>query len=257
MAKKRYGLKAVKMGAVEADGGFSTSLLQVGATVSDSAVFTVEKPADTEFSIEESDEPFLVVSKAGKKTVAFSTYDTDVATCMRLFGGTQTTDTDGNAIWQAPDSIPALEMSLELEMVKGGLLRITRAKISASIVWNFGKTKLPQIDIEATILIPEKNGEKTFTFNEKAVDGAVAPSITTQPASDTLEDGDNLIVSVVATGTAPLSYQWKKDGTNIPGATSAMYAKANVASGDAGSYTCVVTNQKGSVTSTAATITVS
>jgi len=60
----------------------------------------------------------------------------------------------------------------------------------------------------------------------------------------------------VASGTAPLSYQWKRNNVNVPGGTSATLNLNGVASGDAGSYTCTVGNSAGSVTSSAATLTV-
>src|SRR5690348_14978731 len=51
----------------------------------------------------------------------------------------------------------------------------------------------------------------------------VAPTITTQPASQTVTAGQTATFSVVASGTAPLSYQWQKNGATISGATSASY----------------------------------
>jgi hypothetical protein len=85
---------------------------------------------------------------------------------------------------------------------------------------------------------------------------AVAPSITTQPASATVTAGSGVTFTVAASGDAPLSYQWQKDGTAISGATSASYTIASAQTGDAGSFTCVVTNSAGSATSNAATLTV-
>ena len=49
------------------------------------------------------------------------------------------------------------------------------------------------------------------------------PSITTQPANQTVSVGQTATFSVTATGTAPLSYQWQKNQVNIAGATSASY----------------------------------
>lgn len=78
------------------------------------------------------------------------------------------------------------------------------------------------------------------------------PVITKQPASLSVLAGANTNLSVTATGESPLSYQWQRNGTNISGATAAVYAIANAQAGDAGNYTVVVTNAVGSVTSTPA-----
>ena len=86
---------------------------------------------------------------------------------------------------------------------------------------------------------------------------SVAPAITTQPANQTVTVGQTVTFSVVATGTAPLSYQWQKGGVNISGGTSASYTTPVTVLSDSGSvYRCVVTNVAGSVTSTGATLTV-
>jgi hypothetical protein len=63
--------------------------------------------------------------------------------------------------------------------------------------------------------------------------------------------------SMVATGSAPLSYQWRKSGTTISGATSASYTTPATAPADSGStFTVVVSNPFGSVTSSPAPLTV-
>lgn len=85
---------------------------------------------------------------------------------------------------------------------------------------------------------------------------ATAPTITTQPVSQTVTVGANVTFSVVATGTAPLSYQWRKDGNPISGATSATLTLNSVSTSDAGTYTVVVSNTAGSATSNPATLTV-
>jgi len=85
----------------------------------------------------------------------------------------------------------------------------------------------------------------------------VAPSITTQPASQTLIAGQTATLSVTATGTSPLSYQWNKNGTAISGATSSAYTTPATTSSDNGAqFTVTVSNSVGTVTSTAATLTV-
>lgn len=84
-------------------------------------------------------------------------------------------------------------------------------------------------------------------------------TITTQPSSQNLTEGDNLSLSVVATSSdgSTLSYQWRKDGTDIAGATSAAYTKAAVAEADEGSYTVIIASSTaGAVVSAAASVVV-
>jgi hypothetical protein len=84
-----------------------------------------------------------------------------------------------------------------------------------------------------------------------------APTITTQPASVTVTTGQTASFSVVASGTAPLSYQWRKNGTNISGATSSSCTTpATVMADNGATFSVVVSNSAGSVTSNEATLTV-
>jgi len=85
---------------------------------------------------------------------------------------------------------------------------------------------------------------------------AGAPEIGTAPASQSLAAGRPLQLFVLAGGSAPLTYQWQKDGAPIAGATRSSYLRANLQAADAGTYTVAVSNAQGSVTSAAAAITV-
>ena len=85
---------------------------------------------------------------------------------------------------------------------------------------------------------------------------ATAPTIITQPISLTVTAGASATFTVNANGSAPLTYQWRRNGTALPGATAATFNIANTANADAASYTVVVANSAGSITSTAATLTV-
>jgi DNA/RNA endonuclease G (NUC1) len=96
------------------------------------------------------------------------------------------------------------------------------------------------------------NEDYTLSFTTAA---PVAPSITTHPASQSVAIGGNVTLSVVAAGTAPFTYQWRKDTQPITNATSSTLTLTNVQAGAAGSYDVVVTNSVSSVTSNAATIT--
>ncbi|HUJ45097.1 MAG TPA: immunoglobulin domain-containing protein, partial [Opitutaceae bacterium] len=85
---------------------------------------------------------------------------------------------------------------------------------------------------------------------------AVAPVFTTQPASQTVTAGTAVTFTAAASGTPAPTYQWRKNGVNIAGATSTAYTIASVASSDAGTYTVVATNSAGSATSNNAVLTV-
>jgi hypothetical protein len=85
----------------------------------------------------------------------------------------------------------------------------------------------------------------------------VAPTITTQPVNQTVTAGQTATFTVVAGGTAPLSYQWQKNGANIAGATATSYTTPATATTDSGStFAVVVSNTAGTVTSNSATLTV-
>jgi len=81
----------------------------------------------------------------------------------------------------------------------------------------------------------------------------VGPSITEHPADQIVCEGDAVVFTVVAEGDG-LSYQWRKDDEEIPGATEASYTIDSAALADVGNYDVVVTNPCGSETSEAATL---
>jgi hypothetical protein len=91
----------------------------------------------------------------------------------------------------------------------------------------------------------------------EAPGAAVAPQITAQPGNQTVSVGTSATYSVMATGSAPLAYQWNMNGSAVAGATGSSYTTAPTVSGDNGArVTVVVTDPAGSVTSSAATLSV-
>src|SRR6266567_2424808 len=109
-----------------------------------------------------------------------------------------------------------------------------------------------------TVLVSNTMGGVTSNAATLTVNSAtLAPSITTQPTSQTVIAGQTASFSVVATGTAPLSYQWQKNGAAISGATSSSYTTPAATTSDNGAqFTAAVSNAAGSVTSDVATLTV-
>ena len=132
-----------------------------------------------------------------------------------------------------------------------------------------GAAATPSSWSDSTIVAPVPSGATTgnvvVTVGGVASNGvsftvtitAVAPSITAQPSNQTVTAGQTATFSVTASGTAPLSYQWQKNGANISGATSSTYATPATTTSDSGStFDVIVSNSAGSVTSNAATLTV-
>ena len=86
--------------------------------------------------------------------------------------------------------------------------------------------------------------------------GAASLEISTQPDSASLNVGEAFQVSVGVTGSPAPTFQWRKDEQPIPGATESSFSIAQVGVDDAGSYTVVVTNSSGSLTSNPAVLTI-
>jgi glucose/arabinose dehydrogenase len=89
------------------------------------------------------------------------------------------------------------------------------------------------------------------------VDSGTAPSISAHPQPVTVPVGGNATFSVSATGSAPLSYRWQRNGADIPGATGSSYTLSGAQAADSGAqFRVIVSNESGSATSNAATLTV-
>jgi len=85
----------------------------------------------------------------------------------------------------------------------------------------------------------------------------IAPAITLQPMAQSVTAGQAANFTVAATGTAPMTYQWSRNGSPIMGATSSLYTTALTAVSDNGSqFTVRVSNTAGNVVSIPATLTV-
>src|SRR2546429_123265 len=132
--------------------------------------------------------------------------------------------------------------------------------ISGATSASYTTPATPSADTRAKFVVVVSNPAGSVTSNAATltVNGAAtAPSITTQPASQTVTVGQTATFTVVATGTAPLSYAWRKNGTAISGATAASYTTpATTSSDNSAQFTVTVSNVAGNVTSNPATLTV-
>ena len=98
------------------------------------------------------------------------------------------------------------------------------------------------------------NGTVDFGVFEFGSSTGGVPSITQQPLSQTVCEGEEAILSVNATGGQPLMYQWFKSGQAINGANENVLTITGTDQSDNGSYVCVVTNGSGAISSQMATL---
>lgn len=126
-------------------------------------------------------------------------------------------------------------------------------ELSGSLLITENQTSTPQMSSASSTSVIMHT--KTVVMAGTGI--SAVPSITGQPASETVSAGQMATFSVTSSGEAPLSYQWSKNGTSIPGARSANYTTAATTASDSGSrYTVEVSNSAGNATSTVATLTV-
>lgn len=124
------------------------------------------------------------------------------------------------------------------------------------------KFRLPQADNQARVKLRFfQAGTASWFFGVDnvglySITGPQLPEITKQPTGGHFSAGSTVTLEVTATGTEPLAYQWRRNGVDIPGATTATYVINNITAAAAGEYTVVVSNAAGAVTSTKAVVTV-
>jgi hypothetical protein len=102
--------------------------------------------------------------------------------------------------------------------------------------------------VKSSTVVIDNELDKTLGLSVKPVVRA-PPTVATQPQDKTVTVGDNVTFTVVATGSAPLVYQWRFNGTNLSRAKSAVLDLKRVTAAQAGLYTVVVSNAVGVVES--------
>ncbi len=200
------------------------------------------------------------LSDAGSYTVAVSNAAGSVTSNAALLIVTSTSTPP--VIVAQPSSFAALVGGrASLTVVASGTAPLTYqwrkdgAAISGATSATFGLVSAASSDAGSyTVVVTNPAGSANSAAAILSV--YVAPTITTQPISQTVNAGGSASFTVIVGGTAPLSFQWKKDGATINGATSGTCMLSSVTSADAGSYTVVVTNPGSSITSNAAVLTV-
>src|ERR1017187_2029687 len=135
-----------------------------------------------------------------------------------------------------------------------------RWKLNGTNISNATNAVLTLTNIQASsagnysVVVTNTVGSVTSTV--AALTLYLPPAFTNQPQSQALILGQTATFAVAASGTAPFSYQWIVNSTNIPSTTNVSLTLTNVQTTDAASYKVVITNIAGSATSTVATLTV-
>jgi hypothetical protein len=174
-------------------------------------------------------------------------------------GGTSWTAVDGNLpnmpVWWAVFE-PGSDSKLILGTETG--IWATAAVNGASTVWandaNFPmvRTRMLQVRTSDNTIVAATYGRGLFTAQLSVT--CSGASINTQPVNQVGCPGGTTTFSVNASGTG-LAYQWRKNGGNISGATTANLSLNNVSAADVASYDVVITGTCGNATSNAATLT--
>jgi glucose/arabinose dehydrogenase len=109
------------------------------------------------------------------------------------------------------------------------------------------------IHLDGSLYYLARGGGELFRVQFTA---STAPSISSHPANVTVAAGQAASFSVTASGTAPLQYQWQRNGVNIAGANSPTYTLTTTAADNGAMFRALVSNGAGSVISNSATLTV-
>ncbi|MFZ1375542.1 MAG: kelch repeat-containing protein [Geothrix sp.] len=145
--------------------------------------------------------------------------------------------------------------TLSYQWAKGGIAIAGAASAS----YTTPATVLADDGSSFTVDISDTNGNVLTSSAAILTVTTVLPvTITTQPADQSVLEGQTATFSVVASGSGTLTYQWSKDGVAIPSATAASYTTPTTVLADSGStYSVHITAGNGqSATSTSATLTV-
>jgi hypothetical protein len=129
------------------------------------------------------------------------------------------------------------------------------ADISGATASNYMRSNVQPAD-DGSYSVVVSNIAGTVLSTDAVLTVNVPPAITAQPHSAAAAVGSNVTFTVTASGTSPLAYQWRHNGTNLAYATASAYTCNNAQPQQAGSYSVVVSNVAGVVNSDEAVLTV-
>ncbi len=171
-------------------------------------------------------------------------------------------DRDTNAVAVYVDGSPTAQAALS----RTGLESLTDPNIATTLVGGSGNGlysgtgAIDDLGVWARPLTPGEvlaiyaQGLQHQPLTTAVAGAAIMPSISFSPPGKTVYAGENAVFTVAAAGSPPLAYQWYDNGARVAGATNSSEVLAPVATTNAGSYTVVVSNAFGSITSSPPTV---
>lgn len=160
-----------------------------------------------------------------------------------------------SSAWVSWENTPTNEMAFKVERSTNGIDFVQVAVVGANLT-AFTNTGLASSTPYFYRVRASNDAGDSAGSPVAGVSTPGPPRIALQPQSVTNLAGATVVFSVVAGGTTPLSYQWWRSGAPMPGQTGATLTLAGVQSADAGSYSVIVSNSAGTLTSAIASLTV-
>ncbi len=225
-------------------------LLATGGNVSGSATPTLS--VATISSADAANYSVIITNSSGSITSAIATLTVLLPPAILTQPASATGPAGSNISFTVTASGTA---PLNYQWLKNGAALANGGNVSGSSTPALSLATISSADAaNYSVIITNSSGSITSAIATLTV--LLPPAILTQPASMSVGPGTNVTFSITVSGTAPLAYQWLKNGGPISGATAAKLNLANVSLADAASYSVVVTNSVGKVTSGSAVLTV-
>jgi Tol biopolymer transport system component len=185
------------------------------------------------------------VGSAASAPVTVSVSDLDVAPSITAQPASLSVTAGGDAVF-AVDAFGTEAMSyqwrangVDIAGANSAILRLAGVTNANAGAYTVSVTNSAGTAVSSTATL-------TVTASTPAV---VAPTLVAQPVALAVNAGQSASFAVGVSGTGPLAFQWRRDGVNIAGATSAVLTFANVALPNAGMYSVVVSNAAGATVS--------
>ncbi|HVT72268.1 MAG TPA: immunoglobulin domain-containing protein, partial [Lacunisphaera sp.] len=144
--------------------------------------------------------------------------------------------------------------TLSYQWLKNGVALTDGGNVSGSATAVLTLTNIQPGDAAGYAVVVTGNGTARSAAAQLAV--TVPPTISAQPSAQSLSAGGTINLSVTATDTGDITYQWRRNGFAIPGAIGSSYSLSNAQAGDGGTYDVLITGINGTITSTPVNVTV-